>query len=220
MTDTIRPTRSAINSLIAGYQEFRRQHFEESKAYDALVAYGQNPKILTIACCDSRVDPAIVTGCKPGELFVARNVANLVPPFDSDPRHHGTSAALEFAVMGLGVSDIIVFGHSHCGGIRALMEAPSSGVPSDFIASWMNIAQPAKQQVLTEHPEFTLDQQAHQCEKRSLFISLDNLMTFPWIKERVLSGQLFLHLWYFNLSTGMIEAYQKESDTFEPLAAS
>jgi len=144
-------TSSTITSLIEGYRKFRAKHFEESKTYDSLVEYGQNPNVMLIACCDSRVDPAIVTGCEPGELFVTRNVANLVPPYEKDAGYHGTSAALEFGVTGLEVSDIIIFGHSHCGGIRTLMEAPDNKDPSDFITAWMNIATPAKQIILKHH---------------------------------------------------------------------
>lgn len=214
----IHPINSAIGSLIKGYKQFKSKHFEQSKSFDELVQYGQKPKILTIACCDSRVDPAIVTGCKPGELFVVRNVANLVPPFESDLRHHGTSAALEFGVLGLGVSDIIVFGHSHCGGVRALMETSEQETSSSFISAWMDIAKPAKQRVLKRHAQCSLDEQARYCEKESLLTSLNNLMTFPWIQQRVLENRLYLHAWYFDLGSGMIEIYQSDTDKFVPLS--
>ncbi|MBL4647433.1 MAG: carbonic anhydrase [Gammaproteobacteria bacterium] len=219
MTNTNFPTGSAIASLITGYKQFKSQYFEQSKTFDNLVQDGQKPKVLAIACCDSRVDPAIVTGCKPGELFVVRNVANLVPPFSANPQHHGTSAALEFGVINLGVSDIILFGHSHCGGIRALIEAPEERSPSNFINAWMDIAIPAKQHVLQQYPHCSLDQQAYHCEKKSLGISLNNLLTFPWIKQRVAAQQLFLHVWYFNLATGAIETYQPASDNWTELCA-
>jgi len=208
---------SVIDTLIEGYKKFKTEHFEESNLYDDLVLHGQKPKVLIVACCDSRVDPAIVTDCKPGELFVVRNVANLVPPYDNDPKHHGTSAALEFGVTDLGVSDIIVFGHSHCGGIRALMEQPEHPTISTFITAWMNIAKPAKQHVLAHHAQDSLDAQSHYCEKESLLISLNNLNTFPWITEHVSQGQLSLHAWYFNLKTGMIETYNADLKNFIPL---
>ncbi len=210
-------TNSAIRPLIDGYQRFRSEHFEDKQTFDALVQQGQKPKVLVVACCDSRVDPAIVTNCNPGELFVVRNVANLVPPFEGDIQHHGTSAALEFGVLNLEVSDIILFGHSHCGGIRALMEAPENESPHDFITAWMDIAKPAKQQILTQHPNHSFDEQTHQCEKESLLISLRNLKTFPWINERLLANELFLHAWYFNLDTGIIETYQPSAKRFVPL---
>ena len=213
--NTNRTLISAIPSLIEGYKKFKSKYFDQSKSYEDLVEHGQKPKVLMVACCDSRADPAIITGCEPGELFVVRNVANLIPPFDNDLHHHGTSAALEFAVMGLEVSDIIIFGHSHCGGIRALMEEPKYA-SSDFISAWMDIAKSAKQRVLKDYPQCSLDDQAHHCEKESLLVSLDNLKTFPWIRERVSKGQLFLHVWYFDLNTGIIEAYHADTG-FIPL---
>ncbi len=212
------PSFSGLSSLIQGYQKFKAQHFEKKKSYQALVRYGQRPKVLMIACCDSRVDPALIMQCHPGELFVVRNVANLVPPFDQNPRHHSTSAALEFAVKRLEVTDIIVFGHSHCGGIRALMENSRDTMNSDFMSAWMDIAQLAKQEVLTQYPEASIDEKSYHCEKKSLVISKENLLTFPWIKERVLTQKLFLHAWYFDLKTGTIETYQNHPDSqFIPL---
>ncbi len=136
----------AITPLIEGYKQFRSKYFGKSKSLEKLVTHDQKPKILVISCSDSRVDPAIILGSKPGELFVVRNVANLVPPFESDLKHHGTSAALEFGVLDLEVKHIIVLGHTHCGGIRALMEAPENTPPSNFITAWMDIADSAKAQ--------------------------------------------------------------------------
>lgn len=211
------PIPSAVDRLIEGYRTFKKEQFEDSKAFCDLVEQGQRPKILAIACCDSRVDPAIVTNCRCGEVFVVRNVANLVPPYSRDRQHHGTSAALEFGVLGLGVTDIIVFGHRYCGGIRALMENTQTDKPSDFIQAWMNIAEPAKQQVLQAYPHESLDEQAHHCEKASLITSLNHLSTFPWIAERVQAGQLYLHAWYFDLDTGNIEAYQADKTLWQPL---
>lgn len=210
-----------FDRLIEGYKTFHAHYFEQSTLYKQLVQEGQKPTTLVIACCDSRVDPAIMTDSQPGELFVVRNVANLVPPFDKNPQYHGTSAAIEFAVKQLDVQHIIILGHSHCGGIRALMQTPlgqsRDDMPSDFIHDWMRIAQPAKQNIVTQHPTETLDQQAHHCEKASLRISLDNLHTFPWVHERVTQGRLSLHGWYFDLATGSLETYQSETDQFIPL---
>ncbi|MHA7841636.1 MAG: carbonic anhydrase [Gammaproteobacteria bacterium] len=207
---------STIPLLIEKYKAFKHEHFKVNQTFKPLVEHGQQPKVLVIACSDSRVDPALLLGCELGELFVVRNVANLVPPYKQDPRHHGTSAALEFAVMGLVVTDIIVLGHSHCGGIRALMGAASSK-GSDFITTWMSIAEPAKAHVLAHYGNCSAEEQAHRCEKGSLAISLNNLMSFPWIKKRVIDQQLSLHGWFFNLETGEIEAYNEEKKDFLPL---
>lgn len=213
MTDNV-----TINQLIEGYKNFRAKYFEQSELYNNLVKYGQNPKALVIACCDSRVDPAIVTGCEPGELFVVRNVANLVPPFDNNPQYHGTSAAIEFAVKSLKVQNIIVFGHSFCGGIRALMETKDNENQTDFINAWMGIAKLAKEKVLKEYQHCSLDEKAHHCEQESLITSLNNLHTFPWIAKRVEEKQLFTHAWYFNLTTGLVEAYDPKTEKFIVIA--
>lgn len=211
------PYSAAIHSLVSGYKKFKSKHYEQINYYDHLVEYGQKPNVLVVACCDSRVDPAIVTSCKPGELFVVRNVANLVPPFDQTPEHHGTSAAIEFGVKGLGVSDIIIFGHSHCGGIRALVEKNAESASTDFIDTWMNIATPAKAAVLDAYPESSIDEQSAHCEKASLLVSLENLSKFPWVDECVKIGRLALHAWYFNLSSGLIECYDASKSGFSPL---
>jgi len=194
-----------MTDLLKGYQRFKQKYYVESSLYETLVKEGQQPKILVITCCDSRVDPAILLDAKPGELFVVRNVANLVPPCDESPRHHSTSAAIEFAVLTLGVSDIILLGHSHCGGIKALMENKSEAHNTAFIGPWMAIAKAAKQNVLKQHPQNSLDEQAHYCEKESLRISLANLKSFPWIQKRLNDNTLNLHAWHFDLSTGDIE---------------
>lgn len=174
------------------------------------MANGQSPKALVIACSDSRVDPAILLGAKPGELFVVRNVANLVPPYDNDSKHHATSSALEFAVTSLGVKDIIVLGHSHCGGINALMARKEGDQKRGFITDWMDIAKPAKEKVLSLYPNLSSMEKDQHCEKESLLISLDNLKTFPWIQTQLEKDELNLHAWYFNMNTGNIEMCWEE----------
>jgi carbonic anhydrase len=208
-------TNSKIASLIDGYKRFNKKYFEgKGKTFSKLVKHGQKPKALVIACCDSRADPAIITDCNPGELFVVRNVANLVPPFEGDPYHHGTSAALEFGIKDLEIKDIIVLGHSHCGGINALLDENCTVDHNDFVSSWIDIASTAKDKVLKEFPNATHDEKVHICSKQSLMISLENLKTFPWIKKRVDEKKLFLHAWFFCLETGLIETYDEASDKF------
>ncbi len=210
------PKDTAIAKLISGYQRFKSGGMA-SNQFKKLVTEGQKPKVMVIACADSRVDPAIVTDCDPGDIFVVRNVANLVPPYQQDQQHNGTCAALEFAILGLGVTNIIVFGHSQCGGIKALMTQSDGQSSFEFINNWMAVAEPAKQEVLAKHPGDSIDQQAYHCEKTSLLKSLDNLMTFPWVAERVQSGQLNLHGWYFNFDDSVVEAYQSDTGQFVAL---
>lgn len=206
--------------LVKDYQNFREHYFEGSnQLFEQLVEDGQRPKFLIIACCDSRVDPAIITGAVPGELFVVRNVANLVPPCEKDSKHHATSAALEFAVCDLKVKHIIIWGHKDCGGIQALLKNNIHHQEEDrgFIENWMNIAASARQKVLQEYANESFDEQVNHCEKMAMQVSLNNLLTFPWIKEKVDTKELYIHAWYFDLSTGQIQRLNTESNQFEPL---
>jgi carbonic anhydrase len=207
-----------IGALIKGYQKFRKQYFSgNNSVFEELVRFGQSPKALIIACSDSRVDPALVMNCEPGDLFVVRNVANLVPPYQDDNTYHGTSAALEFAVKGLAIHHIIVFGHSQCGGISALMEQETITHSQGFVAKWMDLASSAYEKTCQDHPEATLEEKAEYCGHYAIINSLNNLMTFPWIQKGVEQKTLFIHGWFFNLSTGMINAYDFQSGQFEEL---
>ncbi len=198
-----------IDRLVAGYKRFHQKYFVEDGDVYRKLADGQSPSVAMIACSDSRVDPSILTGAEPGELFVVRNVANLVPPYQPDfNTYHGTSAALEFAVTGLGVSHIIVLGHSKCGGIRALMEQPEIPETQSFVQSWMGIAADVKKDILHHHAHLEMDVKAHLCERKGIERSLANLSTFPWISERQAKNTLKLHGWHFDLDQGLISEYQ------------
>ena len=187
-----------MDELIAGYRRFRATQWPERRAtFESLAQAGQAPRAMVVACSDSRVDPAMIFHAGPGELFVMRNVANLVPPYAPDSRAHATSAALEFGVRVLEVAHLIVMGHAMCGGIRALLEGPSS-VTGDFLPPWMQIAEPAKRRALECRPA---DPQA-ACEREAVKLSLENLLTFPWIAERVAGGRLTLHGAIFDIRTG------------------
>ena len=204
--------------LIQGFLRFREQHFTHDDAlYRQLVAQGQAPRILVVACCDARVDPAIVLNCAPGDLFVIRNVANLVPPSENLAGHHGTSAALEFGVCNLGVQHIIVLGHAHCGGIRSLVETGGRNNPDSFIDDWMHLVEEARAAVERDMLGAPLDDRLQACEQRAILISLRNLMTFPWVRERVEGGALTLHGWYFDIEHGQLLQYDAIVDAFGAL---
>jgi carbonic anhydrase len=209
-----------IAKLIDGFRRFRAAHFEEKKQlFQELVTKGQSPKVMVVACSDSRVDPAIITGAEPGDLFVVRNVANLVPPYEPDGTYHGTSAALEFAVRFLGVEDIIVLGHAKCGGIHALMEGarvPQSDRPAEFIAQWMAIAERARGEAVAE-ASASREEGLRALEQAAITVSLENLRTFPWIESRLQDGRLRLHGWYFDIRSGELRALDQQSGRFEPL---
>ena len=204
--------------LVQGFLRFREEHFtHDDTLYRQLVAQGQTPKILVVACCDSRVDPAIVLDCAPGDLFVIRNVANLVPPSETLVGHHGTSAALEFGVRNLGVQHVIVLGHAHCGGIRSLVETGGINNPDSFIDDWMHLVEDARAGVERDMRGAALDDRLQACEQRAILISLRNLMTFPWVRERVESGMLTLHCWYFDIEHGQLLRYSADTSIFESL---
>lgn len=208
---------SSTKQLIAGFRRFRELHFAEgSVQFQDLTQFGQTPKALVVACCDSRVDPALVLDCAPGDLFVIRNVANLVPPAENQGHYHGTSAALEFGVRNLGVPHIIVLGHAQCGGIHALLEG-SVDKEESFIAEWMGIADAAREQVEKEHADASSTVRHRACEQQAILVSLNNLMTFSWIRERVEQGSLTLHGWYFDIEGGELLGYDATSRKFKTL---
>jgi len=204
---------ASTEKLLDGFKRFHQNYFnDDSRLYDSM-KNGQPAKTLMIACCDSRVDPAIITDCDPGDLFTIRNVANLVPPSDCDGHHHGTSAALEFAINNLEVENIIVMGHANCGGIKALWDGEA--MSSQFIQPWMAIAQAAKDKVISDYPNASEAEKIKACEQESILVSLENLLEFSCVKERLEKGVLSLHGWYFDIPLGEIYSYNTESNTFE-----
>ncbi len=206
----------SLHSLIAGFQRFREQHFEShDNLYQQLVKQGQTPKTLVVACCDARVDPALVFDCDPGDLFVIRNVANLVPPLEDHHGHHGTTAAIEYGVCTLGVEHIVVLGHAHCGGIDALVKAGGVGTRGSYIDDWMSLVESARADVMAKIPDAPLEEQERACEQRAILVSLDNLMTFSWVRERVEAGRLTLHGWYFDIECGQLQRFDAATRNFE-----
>ncbi|MCX7626956.1 MAG: carbonic anhydrase [Methylophilaceae bacterium] len=208
---------SEIQKLIKGFKRFQANYFGEDRKLFEQLREGQSPATMVIACSDSRVDPAILLDCQPGDLFMVRNVANLVPPYEQGAGLHGVSTALEFGVCVLGVRHLIVLGHSSCGGIRALMQGIPAGTRGEFITGWVNIAARAKERILAEMPDALPEKQCCACEKASILVSLENLLTFPWIRERVERGVLTLHGWYFNIDNGELVAYDAKRGHFAPL---
>lgn len=198
------------SKLLEGFQRFRERHFKsDDSLYQQLVKEGQTPRTMVVACCDSRVDPALVLDCEPGDLFVIRNVANLVPPIEGRAGHHGTTAAIEYGVRNLGVEHIIVLGHAQCGGIGALVRSGGVSNPGSFIDDWMCLVESARRSVMEEMPNATLKEQTQACEQRAILVSLQNLMTFSWVRERVEAGKLRLHGWYFDIEHGQLLRYDE-----------
>lgn len=210
----------AIASLIEGYRAFRSGTYRQNEErYRALAARTQKPKALIIACCDSRTDPAMVLSADPGELFVIRNVANLVPPYEPDTHYHGTSAALEFGITGLGIGDLIVMGHARCGGIEALYESDRGNPPKgEFISGWMSLARSVADQTQKTHAHLDRDRVLREMEKRAVIASLERLRTFPFVREREADGRLRLHGWFYGIASGVLSIYDKASDRFVDVA--
>lgn len=199
-----------LDSLVAGFGRFRGRYFDSEPALFERLRRGQSPTTLVIACCDSRVDPALVLDADPGDLFVIRNVANLVPPPAHDGGTHGVSAALEFGVRTLRVRDVIVLGHAQCGGIRALLD----GTAGEYVPQWMSIAARARERVLSVGAG---DPRA--CELAAIGVSLEHLRAFEFVREGVERGALGLHGWYFDLDRGELLAVDAASGAWKPLVA-
>lgn len=205
-----------IAKLTDGYKAFRDGQFQKQRStYEELVDGGQHPKVAIVACSDSRVEPAVVLQADPGDLFMIRNVANLVPPFEEGGEFHGTSAALEFAVEHLEVDHIIVLGHAHCGGIRSMFDR-SPGDGGGFIAPWMSLVKSAYLRVQGTMPDAAVAEKAHVCEQSAVLVSLENLMTFPSIRDRVGEGKLRLHGWYIDIRACELLIFDPARQSFGP----
>ncbi|MDH4283707.1 MAG: carbonic anhydrase [Gallionellaceae bacterium] len=205
-----------VNIFLKGFRRFKDHYFDRNpEIFEKLLAEGQRPRALMISCCDSRCDPGVLMDSKPGDLFVVRNVANLVPPLVQAASYAGTSSAIAFAVCNLGVEHIIVMGHARCGGIRALMENKQPECDEGhLIAKWLSIAADARQRVLTELPDKPHEVQARACEQAAILKSLENLMSYPWVSSRVKEGRLALHGWYFDMENGALMQYDSDAGEF------
>jgi carbonic anhydrase len=201
--------------LVDGYRAFLEDRLPvELSRFKKLAVIGQQPEVMIIGCCDSRVSPEIIFDAHPGELFVVRNVANLVPPYSPTGLSHGVSAALEFAVQVLKVKHIVVMGHSHCGGVRAYVERRDRLTPGDFIDHWISLIAPAAKSI---DGDAARSDYLSQLEQASILTTLDNLMTFPWIRSLVKSQELQLSGTYFDVATGLLSAYDRDIERFTPI---
>jgi carbonic anhydrase len=200
--------------LLAGYQTFVTQRLPtEQSRYRELSQIGQSPEVMVIGCCDSRVSPEVIFDAGPGELFVARNVANLVPVYQPDGGAHGVSAALEYAVQVLKVKHIVVLGHAQCGGIRAFCDNIEPLSPGDFIGRWMSMFIKPGEKVEQRAHE-TMQQFVTRIEKAAVLRSLENLTTFPFVKNLVDAGKLQLHGAYFGVAEGSLSIVDQSTNEF------
>jgi carbonic anhydrase len=201
-------------TLLDGYRAFRTQRLPtEQSRYRELSERGQSPEVMVIGCCDSRVSPEVIFDAKPGELFVMRNIANLVPVYAPDGGAHGVSAALEFAVQVLGVKHIVVLGHAQCGGIRAFIDKIAPLSPGDFIGRWMSMfIKPGE--IVEQREHESMQDFATRIEKAAVLRSLENLMTFPYVQILVERGKLKLHGAYFGVAEGSLFVLDKATKEF------
>lgn len=208
-------------NLISGYQRFREKHYPRHLATYESLASGQNPQIMVIACSDSRVDPTTVFDAPPGELFVVRNVANLVPPYEPQGDYHGTSAALEFAVTSLRVRHIVVMGHAQCGGISAYLDGvygedgEAQEEPPNFINKWMAIVHGARNRLPAGAHEEGADLKTAM-ERASILNSIDNLLSFPFVRQAINARHLRLHGARFGIADGVLEIIDPSSGAVRP----
>jgi carbonic anhydrase len=196
--------------LIAGLQRFRREQFPVYREhYQKLVSEGQHPSTLLIGCSDSRLVPDQLTGALPGELFIVRNIGNLIPPFEATDGYYGTPAGIEYAVLVLGVTDIVVCGHTHCGAIRSLYVPPQGITPN--LTRWLELGEEAK----LDEP--LSEEMLRRSEQRSIVVQLQRLMTYPIVRDRVEAGALSLHGWYYIIEEGTVHILDVERGEFVPL---
>lgn len=206
--------RKQILKLAAGFKRFHERTFLKEGSIYGRLNDGKTPKTLIIGCSDSRVDPAILTSASPGEIFVVRNVANLVPPYESaNTGFHGVSAAIEFAVINSNVENIVILGHRQCGGINSLMTEVQK--KESFLGQWMKIAENVKQKILKEHPNADLDDLCRCCEKESIVNSMKNLRTFPFVQKAIQERNLLILGIYFDLEKGELLEYNEEACGFK-----
>jgi len=210
-----------FRALLDGYRRFRTGPYAtQRQRYDALANQGQSPKVMVIACCDSRVDPTVIFDAEPGQMFVVRNVANLVPPYETSGGMQGASAAIEYAVTQLEVHHVVVLGHGRCGGIQASLSGQFDDAEvgeGRFIGRWMSMIRPARDQVRAA-AAISPDIDANRAlEQAAIRLSLANLRSFPFVAEREAAGRLKLQGAYFGIAEGILHVLSPETDKFEPV---
>ncbi len=206
-------------TLADRFRRFHHRHFlPKAQDYKELATYGQSPEAMVISCSDSRVDPETIFSAMPGELFVVRNVANLVPPYETGGKFHGVSSAIEFAVLNLRVKHVIVMGHSRCGGVKAALDQSAAiQTEAQFISRWMSMLDSARLRVLAFHQNAPADVQSASLEKEGVKNSIQNLRTFPFISDLENKGRLALHGAYFDIASGTLSVLNHSRNEFFPL---
>lgn len=204
-----------FHDLIHGFHRFKESYFMKEREFFDALAHGQSPKTLVIACCDSRADPALLMGCKPGDLFVIRSVAAIVPSKDEAAHADAVIAAAEYAVKHLEVKHIIVMGHSGCGGIHGLM-FPEKIAGEPYISRWVSLANPVLAELKAENPMEDAVLRTRRCEEGAVLLSLENLLSYDWIHDKADAGELSLHALYYDMKAGSLNIWNADIEDFEP----
>jgi carbonic anhydrase len=206
-------------NLADRFRRFKQRHFlPNAEQYEELATYGQTPEAMIISCSDSRVDPETIFGAMPGELFVVRNVAHLIPPYETGGKFHGVSAAIEFAALNLRVKNLIVMGHSGCGGVKAALDQSAAiQTESQFISRWMSMLDEARLSVLASHQTRPHAEKQRALEKEGVKTAIKNLRTFPFISQLEDKGRMSLHGAYFDIATGTLSVLNHSRNEFFPL---
>ena len=201
------------------FHRFKFRHFEQNRDhYEELANFGQSPDVMIVSCCDSRCDPETIFSAMPGELFVVRNVANLIPPYETGGKFHGVSAALEFAALNLRVKHIVIMGHSGCGGVKAALENTTARqTDAMFISRWMSMLDDGRMRVLSAHQGASRKDLANALEKETVKVSLTNLRTFPFIVDLENKSKVALYGAYFDIATGQLSVLNQTNGEFHPL---
>ena len=204
-----------MRKLYKGIHKFQESYFKKEEEFFKRLSKEQEPEVLFITCADSRVDPNLVTQSKPGELFIVRNVGNIIPPYDAIKDTNSVAAAIEFAVLSLKVKDIIVCGHSNCGAMEALYKDERELTNMPHLKDWLKLAAPVKDIVLKYYSMIQSEARQRITEEENVLCQLHNIQTYPFVQEALNAGVLHLHGWYYNIGTGSIYYYNSSEDVFE-----
>lgn len=206
-----------MDKLYKGLHHFRESFFRREEEFFQRISSGQNPEVLFITCSDSRVDPNLVTQSRPGELFIVRNVGNIVPRYDAIRDKNSVAAALEYALKALKVKDIVICGHSNCGALQAMFSTNVRTPEYVHLQNWLSLASPLHDIMQQYYGARTKAVFARIAEEENVLLQLENIQTYPFIDEALQTGTLRLHGWYYDIGAGRVYAYNPESETFDPL---
>ncbi len=206
-----------MKKLYKGIHKFQESHFKKEEEFFSRLSREQEPEVMFISCADSRVDPNLVTQSKPGELFIVRNVGNIVPPYDAIKDKNSVAAAIEFAVLMLKVKDIIVCGHSNCGAMHALYKDENELKSMPHLRDWLKIASPVKETLDVIYPDFSNKSRQRIVEKENILVQLRNIQTYPFVAKALEDRLLYLHGWYYDIGTGDVYAYDPVTENFDKI---